>query len=186
VIKEFTADIQIEDPSYLENVRAYQYFSTVFGSTGGPNITLTNGEQTSSYYFNFDTYYFTGALSWNDSAFSAIHSVPNGSGGETITINGIMSADGKTIEHCMIVQTELLSNGGFDYESKLELVDMPVFHHDEWNCWQWFQWNFTGAEAQGYIQNIEFKKYDYQEQEYVTIQSIDWGNSILYGIFDNE
>jgi hypothetical protein len=100
-----------------------------------------------------------------------------------MSVQGEMSPDGKTIIHCLLTITKIHSDGQFDQESKLEITNMPIHHHDEWNCWESFTWNFEGAESQNYIQSIEYKKYDYQEQEWVTIQSIDWGNSILHGMF---
>jgi hypothetical protein len=186
VIEEFDTQVNIEDPSYLGVLQSNALFEMNFYNMNGPNITLTNGETFGNGYFYWETYYFTSPLAWTDSSFHAESFTPSGNGGNTLTIQGEMSSDGKTIRHCLLTITKIHSTGEFDQESKLEIVNMPVFHHDEWNCWQSFTWNFEGAASQNYIQSIEYKKYDYQEQEWVTIQSIDWGNSVLYGKFYNQ
>lgn len=186
VIREFTVEVNIEDPSYLDVVKSYPYFEMVFSNTAAPNITLTNGETMGGFYYNFDTYYFTSPLTWNDSSFFVQSVHPNGNGGLTKTIQGQMSSDGKVLRHCVCTFTELVSNGDFYRESKLEVANLPVFDHDEWNCWQSFMWYIEGAESQNYCQSVEYKQYDYQNQVWITIQSINWGNSVLYGRFKNE
>ncbi|MBE0661337.1 MAG: hypothetical protein IH597_02620 [Bacteroidales bacterium] len=186
VIREFAVEVTIEDPSYLDNVKAYPYFKMVFSNLSGLNITLTNEETMAGYYYNFDTFYFTSPLNWNDSTFSAQSLHPNGNGGTTLTIQGEMSADGKVIRHCLLTYTEISSNGVLYIESKLEVANLPVFHHDEWNCWQSFIWDIEGTPTQNYVQSVEFKKLDTQNQGWITIQSIDWGNSQLYGSFKND
>jgi hypothetical protein len=186
VIEEFDTQVTIEDPSYLEQVKSNQLFEMNFSYTNAPAITLTNGETLGIGFFHWETYYFTSPMVWTDSSFYAESYMPSGNGGKTMTIQGEMSSDGKTMRHCLLIRTEIISTGSFDWESKLEIANMPIFHHDEWNCWQWFAWDFEGAASQNYIQSIEYKKYDYQEQEWVTIQSIDWGNSYLYGKFYNQ
>lgn len=183
VIKEFTVEVNIEDPSYLGVVKSHPYFQMVFSNLSGPNITLSNGETMGGNYYNFDTFYFTSPLTWNDSTFSAQSVHPNGNGGITLTIQGEMSSDGKVIRHCLLTYTEISSNGALYIESKLEVANLPVFHHDEWNCWQSFIWNIEGTASQSYAQSVEFKKLDTQNQGWVTMQSIDWGNSQLYGSF---
>jgi hypothetical protein len=186
VIEEFDTQVNIEDPSYLGVLKTNQYFELNFFYMNGPNITLTNGETLGNGFFDWQTYYFTSPLAWTDSSFHAESFTPSGNGGNTMTIQGEMSSDGKTIRHCLLTITKIHSDGQFDQESKLEIANMTIWHHDEWNCWESFLWNFEGAASQTYIQSIEYKKYDYQEQELVTIQSIDWGNSVLYGMFYNQ
>ncbi len=186
VIEAFDTQVNIEDPSYLGGLKSYQLFETNFFYMNGPNITLTNGETLGNGFFDWDTYYFTSPLVWTDSTFHAESSKPSGNGGTTMSIQGEMSSDGKTIRHCLLTITKIHSDGQFDQESKLEIANMIIWQHDKWNCWDSFIWNFEGAASQTYVQSIEYKKYDYQEQEWVTIQSIDWGNSVLYGMFYNE
>lgn len=185
VIEEFDTQVNIEDPSYLEELKSNQYFNLVFSYMNGPSITLTNGETLGNGFFQWETYYFTSPLDWTDSAFHAESFTPSGNGGNTMTIQGEMSSDGKTIRHCLLTITKIHSTGEFDQESKLEIANMTICVHDEWNCWQSWLWNFEGAASQNYIQSIEYKKYDYQEQEWVTIQTVNWENSVLYGMFYN-
>lgn len=186
IIREFAVEVTIEDPSYLDNVKAYPYFNMVFSNLSGPNITLTNGETMGGYYYNFDTFYFTSPLTWNDSTFSAQSFNPNGNGGTTRTIQGEMSSDGKVIRHCLLTYTEISSNGSLYLESKLEVANLPIFNHDGLNCWQWFSWDVEGSDSQTYVQSLEYKKLDTQNPGWITIQSVDWGNSQLYGSFKNE
>jgi hypothetical protein len=183
VIEEFDTQVNIEDPSYLEELKSNQYLNVVFSYMNGPCITLTNGETLGNGFFQWETSYFTSPLAWTDSSFHAESFIPSGNGGKTMTIQGEMSSDGKTIRHCLLTITEIASTGEFDWESKLELANMTVCIHDEWNCWQSWLWNFEGAASQNYIQSVEYKKYDYQEQEWVTIQTVNWANSVLYGMF---
>jgi hypothetical protein len=186
VIEEFNTQVTIEDPSYLGVLQLNPFFEMNFFYMNGPNITLTNGETLGNGFFYWETSYFTSPLAWTDSTFHAETSVPSGNGGTTMTVQGEMSSDGKTIRYCLLTITKIHPDGQFDQESKLEIADMIICHHDEWNCWQSFNWNFEGASSQNYIQSIEYRKYDYQEQEWVTIQTVDWGNSVLYGMFYNE
>jgi hypothetical protein len=186
VIEEFETQVTIEDPSYLGVLKSNAYFNLNFFYINGPNITLTNGETLGNGFFDWQTAYFTSPMVWTDSIFTAQSFTPSGNGGTTMTIQGEMSPDGKTILHCLLTITKIHSDGQFDQESKLEIANMMIWQHDQWNCWDSFTWNFEGAVSQTYVQSIEFKKYDYQEQEWVTIQSIDWGNSVLYGMFYNE
>lgn len=186
VMKEFTVVVNIEEPSYLNVVKSYPHFEMVFSNLNAPNITLTNGQTMGGYYYIFDSYYFNTPLTWNDSAFFVQSVHPNGNGGLTKTIQGVMSSDGKVIRHCLLTYTDVSFNGILYIESKLEVANLPVFHHDEWNCWQWFSWDIEGAETQNYVQSIEFKQFDNQNQGYITIQSVDWGNSVLFGSFKNQ
>jgi len=185
VVREFTVEVSIEDPTYLDAVKSYPYFEMVFSNLAGANITLTNGETMGGYYYIFDTYYFTSPITWNGASFSAQSVNPNGNGGLTKTIQGEMSSDGKVILHCFLTYTDVSSNGNLYLESKLEVANLPVFQHDEWNCWQWFTWDIDGAATQAFVQSVEFKKLDTQNQGWITIQSIDWENSTLYGSFKN-
>jgi len=185
VVKEFEKQVTIEDPSYLSVVQSNQLFEMNFYYMNGPNITLSNGQTLGNGFFFWDTYYFTSPLTWTDSIFHAESFTPYGNGGNTMSIQGEMSPDGKTIIHCQLIITKIHGDGQFDEESRLELANLPIHHHDEWNCWDSFTCNYEGAASQNYIQSIEYKKFDYQEQEWVTIQSIDWGNSVLYGGFYN-
>jgi hypothetical protein len=186
VIKEFDTQVTIEDPSYLEEVKSYPYFEMIFSYMNGPCITLTNGETLGNGFFQWETNYFTSPLVWTDSSFQAESFTPSGNGGTTMTIQGEMSSDGKTIRHCLLTITKIHSDGQFDQESKLEIANMTICIHDEWNCWQSYIWNFEGAASQNYVQSVEYKKFDYQEQEWITIQSVNWENSILYGKFYNQ
>lgn len=96
-----------------------------------------------------------------------------------------MSADGKVLKHLFYRHIEKY-NDNLDFEVILEMTNIPIFIRDEWNCFYDFSWDINGAETQGHVVNVVYREYDYQTQEWTTIQSIDWANSRLYGYFENQ
>lgn len=78
------------------------------------------------------------------------------------------------------------SNNEVIKEATTQVTNIPIFHHDEWNCTQGFHWDIIGAGVQNYVQSIEFKQYDFQNKEWIIIQSVNWGNSTLYGSFADQ
>jgi len=86
----------------------------------------------------------------------------------------------------LLTNSEKLTNGDIYYEASMEIANLPIHRHDEWNCWDWYQWYIEGEGVMNYLEAVDFKQYDFQNQVWITIQSIDFGDLILYGQFDNE
>ena len=186
VIKELSRQVVIEDTSFLENVKTYQNFEMVLSSNSGSGIILSNGSLLGIGYLQFDTYYFNSGLTWNGTSFVAQYVSSSGSSVITKTIQGEISADGKILLDCLLTNSEKLTNGDIYYEASMEIANLPIHRHDEWNCWDWYQWYIEGEGVMNYLEAVDFKQYDFQNQVWITIQSIDFGDLILYGQFDNE
>jgi hypothetical protein len=182
VVKELSAQVQFEDPSFLPVLNTLQIMESSFNPSC---ITLTDGNVVPNGFFYFNTdEAFTTPLTWTDSAFFAQLTGTSGSSSVDRTLSGIISSDGKTIEQLQWTIIEM-HNGNVDLEVNLQIANLPVFIRDEWNCYYGFGYDLTGSEIQTYVTNIVYNEYDYQAQEWITIQNIDWANSYLYGRFYN-
>lgn len=184
IIKEITGQVQLTDPSFLPNL---QSIDKLFAGFDPNAVTLTDGTTAPTGYFSFDTSdpFFTTPLTWSDSVFSAQGEINSGSTQILRSLHGETTSDGKVLKNLLWTFTEKTEDI-VDFEVKLELADIPLFIRDEWNCFYGFRWGFHGAEAQGHVIDIQYRDYDYQAQEWITIQHIDWGSSYLYGYFENE
>lgn len=179
VLKELSAQVQIEDPSFLPFLQQSKKLNCLFDPSC---ITLTDGSQAPIGFFSFWTDELTTPLTWNGTSFYAQYLDSSDVYVQKRQLTGEISSDGKVLNH-MLWTYIVKHNGNLDFEVILEISDIPILVRDEWNCTYGFSWDFNGAESQTYIDNLQYKNYDYQTEEWVTIQSVNWSASMLHGFF---
>lgn len=183
VLKEITGQVQIEDPSFLS---ALQTLSILECSFDESVIHLTDTSFVGLGFFNFETDELETPLYWSDSNFYAQTIDSSGTDVQKKILQGTMTSDGKIMKHMLWTIIEK-HNGVTDLEVTMEIIELPVFIRDEWNCdgGIGFNWEHNGQSVQNYVVNLDYKRYDYQNQIWITIQDIDWANSYFHGYFTN-
>ncbi|HEX7411005.1 MAG TPA: hypothetical protein VF298_02570 [Bacteroidales bacterium] len=186
LVKEFTTVVNFVDPNYLPQLKTWTYVDLSFGPNS--SIHMSDGSTMAGDYFYYDTspwHLIPGStpLTWTDSSFYA--QCTNYNNGETFTIEGSVSADGRVMKHALFNKTYSIDTF-LVYNSSFELTNLPLLFKDTLNCYTAFWYDRTGMINQTFVTRAELKMYDNVSHSYINISGIDWSQTYLDLMFTNE
>jgi hypothetical protein len=186
LVKELTTVVNFVDPNYLPMIKTWANVDLSFGPN--TSIHMSDGSTMAGDYFYFDTspwHLMTGStpLTWTDSSFYA--QCTNYNNGETFTINGNASADGRIIRHALFSKTYSVDTM-LRYNSVFEITNLPILLKDTLNCNNVFFYSQEGSINQTYVTRAELKMYDLVSHSYINISSIDWPQTYFSLMFTND